>query len=192
MTQEQYDKLAKRTDLTKEQYAEAAKQAIDAAKCIAWSHNNIMFVDLNEVKRTVFYGKVVPLSCQYQKPFNLKGKISNNSDHNTKHLIELFHAVLGLRTETDELLMNYLEVVYHNKSIEEFRQNLLEEVGDVEWYLSKMYEQIYALTGKTKAEVQQMNIDKLQKRYPDKFSNESALTRDTANELSHFDPEENK
>ena len=86
------------------------------------------------------------------------------------------HAIMGLCTEVGELQDAYKRMFYGKRPD---RDNLIEEMGDIEWYLALLREEL----GVTQEEVQQRNIAKLRARYGDRFTSEKALNRDTEAEM---------
>lgn len=61
----------------------------------------------------------------------LAEKTLSNEFHSDKKVERILHASLGLATEIEELLINY--------DVEMDRTNILEEMGDVCWYISIYY-----------------------------------------------------
>lgn len=87
------------------------------------------------------------------------------------------HAVIGLATESVELIEALLESIKSSNPID--RVNLLEELGDINWYHAIL---IDALNGDW-AKVQETNIAKLQARNKGKaFNAEATINRDVAAE----------
>ena len=87
--------------------------------------------------------------------------------------IELLHCVMGICTESGELLDNLKKSFFYNKQIDII--NFKEELGDIMWYISNACR---LLNFDFEKDVLQKNIDKLYKRYPEKFDREKALKRD--------------
>lgn len=84
----------------------------------------------------------------------------------------LLHAALGLCTESSEFADGIKKHVFYGKPID--RVNLIEELGDLAWYMSLAMNELDV----TWEEVWETNIAKLEKRYPDKFTEEAANNRD--------------
>lgn len=80
-----------------------------------------------------------------------------------KYPNDLLNAALGLAGETGEVVDIAKKRVFHG--VEDPPGQLLDELGDVLWYLAWLAAQ----HGATLEEVAARNIDKLQKRYPDGF-----------------------
>jgi len=91
-------------------------------------------------------------------------------------LLQLMHACIGVSTEAGELIDPVKKAVFYGASIDKI--NLMEEVGDVLWYCAI----ILRYTGHTFDDAMERNISKLQKRYPDKFTEENATKRDLKKE----------
>jgi NTP pyrophosphatase (non-canonical NTP hydrolase) len=92
--------------------------------------------------------------------------------------IRLLHATLGLSTEAGEMLDVLKKHIFYGKPIDEV--NLIEEVGDVLWYLSVALDALSS----SYSESMTLNIAKLRKRYGEKFSSERAITRNLEAERS--------
>jgi NTP pyrophosphatase (non-canonical NTP hydrolase) len=87
-------------------------------------------------------------------------------------IIDLIHAGLGISTETGELLDTIKKYIYYGKELDEV--NLIEEVGDIFWYLALFCKSLNV----SFEEVMKKNIEKLEARYPEKFTEEKAINRD--------------
>lgn len=81
--------------------------------------------------------------------------------------VRLNHSVIGLAGETGELASILQKLVYYGKPLtEEVRQHLLEEYGDVLWYVA---EGLNAL-GADMGAVMEANVRKLKARFPDRYT----------------------
>lgn len=85
--------------------------------------------------------------------------------------MRLIHAVLGISGEAGELTDAIKKSVMYGKELNII--HVKEEAGDILWYMSVLLDTI----GSSFEEVMQMNHDKLEKRYPSKFSKEDAIAR---------------
>lgn len=111
------------------------------------------------------------------EPHDLEPIKERLMNHDT---IRLLHAAMGMATEAGEFLDMVKKHVFYGKSLD--FKNGKEELGDQLWYIalgiSVLKENFDAiLTG---------NIEKLRKRYPEKFDENHAINRNTDNELSHL------
>lgn len=86
--------------------------------------------------------------------------------------VNLLHGAIGMSTEAGELLDATKKALFYGKPLD--RTNIIEECGDILWYMAAVLDHY----GVTIEEVQKINIDKLQKRYPEKFEQGKALERD--------------
>ncbi len=84
----------------------------------------------------------------------------------------LIHYVLGVGTEAGELQDAVKRLVAYNKPLDTV--NVKEEIGDIFWYLGRLCDSL----GLTFEECMERNIEKLKTRYPNKFTEHSALNRD--------------
>ena len=85
---------------------------------------------------------------------------------------ELLHAALGAVTEAEELFSAIINHIFYDALLD--AANIFEEIGDIMWYQAIMLR----IFGQTFEEAGRCNIEKLSARFPDKFSEESALNRD--------------
>ncbi len=84
----------------------------------------------------------------------------------------LLNAVMGLNGEAGEVIDHVKKVCFQGHELN--RLHLIEELGDVAWYLAVCCEAIDT----TLEEVLQNNIDKLRKRYPDGFDKSRSINRE--------------
>lgn len=87
-------------------------------------------------------------------------------------ILQLLHAAMGMQTEAAEFTDMLKKHIFYGKPLD--RVNLIEELGDQTWYERIAIDALET----TLVEVYQRNIEKLRKRYPEKFSEEKALNRD--------------
>lgn len=78
---------------------------------------------------------------------------------------------LGLSGEAGEVADLIKKIVFHDAAYD--REKLVKELGDVRWY----FEFILATFGITMEEVEQKNIEKLRKRFPNGFSAQDAARK---------------
>lgn len=107
-------------------------------------------------------------------------KFANRLDHQFD-VINLLHATMGISTEAGELLDALKKHLAYGKEID--KVNLAEEVGDVLWYVAIILREL----NMSFEEVMDMNINKLQRRFPDKFTEEAALNRDLNKEREQLE-----
>ena len=88
------------------------------------------------------------------------------------------HMAYGLVTESGEILDALKKHKFYKRDLN--TQNIREEIGDLCWYLYQLCEEV----GYTMEDARRDNIEKLAKRYPEKF--EDIINRDTKAELSHL------
>lgn len=85
---------------------------------------------------------------------------------------QLLHAAIGLSTESGELLDSVKKCLFYGKPLDEV--NYKEELGDILWYVACACKAM----NWSMEDIMQMNINKLTKRYPEKFTVEAAYQRD--------------
>lgn len=92
----------------------------------------------------------------------------------TPEKIDLWHHATGLATEAGELLDAAKRICIYDQSIDEHKENIIEELGDAMFYARGAMQRIDVLLG----DVLQANMEKLLKRYPDyNYSDEAAKER---------------
>ena len=95
--------------------------------------------------------------------------------HDTENM-RLLHAAIGLCTESGEMQDQLKKHIFYGKELDKI--NLIEEMGDLFWYLAIMADELNV----SFEEIQEGNIKKLKKRYEGKFGETKAKNRDLAAE----------
>lgn len=85
--------------------------------------------------------------------------------------MHITHMAIGIATEAGEILDVAKKHLCYDKPLD--RENLIEELGDLEFYMEAMR----AAIGVSREEVLRHNIEKLSKRYKASFTNEEAEAR---------------
>jgi NTP pyrophosphatase (non-canonical NTP hydrolase) len=93
-----------------------------------------------------------------------------------RRAIRLLHGSCGLATEAGELLDTIKKYAFYGKEIDTV--NVVEEVGDLMWYCAIILDELNVEF----EDVMEKNISKLKARYGEKFSENSANTRDLSRE----------
>lgn len=70
---------------------------------------------------------------EWKKYLELSEKTLSSEFHVGKQTENILHAVMGICTELEELMDNYVEI---NTTLEATNWNKLEEIGDIFWYLA--------------------------------------------------------
>lgn len=86
-------------------------------------------------------------------------------------LVGLINDALGVAGEAGEIADHIKKVVYHGHELD--IEHLLKECGDEFWYLADIARRLNAKLSR----VAGMNIEKLQKRYPDGFDEQKSINR---------------
>jgi NTP pyrophosphatase (non-canonical NTP hydrolase) len=97
-------------------------------------------------------------------------------------LLKLNHAATGMVTEAAEAADILKKHLYYGKPLDIV--HLSEEVGDLMWYLHLIFSACPELS---MAKILEANNAKLRARYPEKFSEESAINRDVDAERKILD-----
>jgi NTP pyrophosphatase (non-canonical NTP hydrolase) len=90
--------------------------------------------------------------------------------------VDLLHAGMGMTTEAGEFMDALKKHLIYGKPLDIV--NLKEEIGDYLWYAAVALRAI----GGSFEECMDLNIAKLRKRFPDKFTETEAIHRDTVAE----------
>jgi NTP pyrophosphatase (non-canonical NTP hydrolase) len=86
--------------------------------------------------------------------------------------LRTMHHLIGLQTELGELVDAYKKTIYYGQPLDTV--NVLEEVGDLEYYLELFCDSV----GVDRAQARETVVNKLKLRYPDKFTQKDAIDRD--------------
>lgn len=89
-------------------------------------------------------------------------------DHGNNHLV---HMALGIAGEAGELVDVIKKATIYNRTLD--RKNIIEELGDLEWYMQGLRSWL----GVTREQVLQYNIEKLNLRYPQRYTDQAAQER---------------
>lgn len=89
---------------------------------------------------------------------------------------DLLHAAIGLATEAGEFQDALKKHIFYGKELDTV--NLREELGDILWYVALA---LRTLDSDFETEMR-INIEKLQARFPSKFTEEDAEVRDLVKE----------
>ncbi len=84
---------------------------------------------------------------------------------------DLVHAALGLSGEAGEFTDAVKKSYIYGKPLDV--HNLIEELGDAMWYIALAASKL----GVGLEDIMQLNIQKLQRRYPEKYSDADAIAR---------------
>jgi NTP pyrophosphatase (non-canonical NTP hydrolase) len=81
------------------------------------------------------------------------------------------HGVIGIITEAGELLDAIKKGIFYGQVID--KENIKEELGDIMWYIAILLREF----DWDMKDILSDNIDKLKKRYPEKFTTENSKLR---------------
>jgi NTP pyrophosphatase (non-canonical NTP hydrolase) len=128
-------------------------------------------VNLDAMKKALFYGKKSDLVDHHVRVTESREDLDHIED------TDIVHAILGLHTETAELVQ-ILNQAMVSGELQLDRLKVLNEAGDVLWYLALLFRALET----TFENVAGANIDKLKIRYPEKFAAEQAISPNHAEE----------
>lgn len=89
----------------------------------------------------------------------------------TPSIARLMHSAAGLCTESGELLDMLKKHINYGKEFD--KTNAIEELGDLMWYIAIACDEL----GVSLDDIMKINIDKLKKRYGEKYSDDKAINR---------------
>lgn len=179
---EEYSKDAMRTESTIEQVRLNPVFFLSVLE-VAIAAGNM----LDQMKKHAFYEKdydVDSIVANFHQIVSgldgIKGSVAELESNETNFEIDprIFHAIVGISTESTELL-EALDI--NGTNIDAI--NLLEESFDIDWY---QFILMSALGGNLE-NVWDKGIEKLKLRYPDKFTNKNATNRDLDAERTVLD-----
>lgn len=130
-------------------------------------------VKLDAIKKTLFYGR----DCGVPAPGDNTATLAklpewiSDRPEDDAAAVNVIHAIIGKATEAGELL-EALSATAEGAVFDDV--NALEEVGDGFWYDALLLRAI----GSNFGEAQAVNIAKLRKRFPQKFTEHDANNRD--------------
>ncbi len=137
---------------------------------------------LDALKKNIFYGKEINETDWDSNLENIKDVIGGRLlEADTKSIIDpeplsldprLFHALIGIATESTELIEAIQKALHNDVDIDHV--NVQEELGDLNWYQAIA---IDASDADWDA-ILDTNIAKLKHRYPEKFTADRAINRD--------------
>lgn len=96
--------------------------------------------------------------------------------------LRILHALMGLQTETGELTDAVKRHIFYGAELD--KVNLVEEIGDVFWYIAILLDELKVDVGDKASfeHAMKVNIEKLRARYPNKFTEYDAVNRDLKTE----------
>lgn len=191
---ESYMDLAHRTELNASDYiTKVVPRLGDVCLLhgflVSAGHMSILGSQVDLLKRAIFYGKELPEGVRVtlseavaQSRLNYDPVVVQEKFKSNIHLTRCLHAIIGIMTEVGELVDSFVHHVYGEKPLD--WTNIVEEVGDLMWYVVILFD-ILRMFGSTEPlTVLQLNIDKLRARYGERFNEFDALVRDLVNERS--------
>jgi len=134
---------------------------------------------LDDLKKNIYYGKNINSMKwlnQLSEIITISptiNKLPDVADQQTLNVDpRLFHAIVGLATESTELVEAILKAIENETDIDHV--NVQEELGDLNWYQAIAVDASDADWDK----ILETNINKLKHRYPEKFTSKDAINRD--------------
>lgn len=129
--------------------------------------------DLSAVKKGYFYGK------NTQTLLALHSRLQGESADLTPFVDDgVLHGIIGIGTEATELAS--LVVESYHEGIPVNRHDVIDECGDILWYVNRAL----VAAGSSIGEAMAKNIAKLRARFPNQFSLEAWEARDKGAELA--------
>lgn len=135
---------------------------------------------LDKLKKALFYGKGIQ-STYTDTVANFYDTVPPEEvGHDWPSNVQpvAIHSILGIATESVELVQNLREALVTNKELDYV--NVVEEFGDIFWYMHIPF--IYSAINQDINPVLRKNLLKLYARFSDKFDKEKAINRDLSKE----------
>lgn len=146
---------------------------------------------LDQIKKHVFYGReykvdlfngdyqlmVTTLTHMAHKSIRINGTPEEMAEETITEINpRIFHAIIGIATESTELCESLYDILTNRKEID--LVNLREENADLNWYQAIFYDVMKELghEGTWNGDLEK-NIAKLKVRYPEKFTKKDAINR---------------
>lgn len=101
----------------------------------------------------------------------------------TPEKVDLWHMLTGMETEIGEIATTLKAHIIYNKELD--LNNLIEEYGDLEFYMQGMRD----ILGIDRGETLHHNLQKLNTRYPTGYTDQNAIERLDKNDVDRIDLE---
>jgi hypothetical protein len=135
------------------------------------------------MKKNIFYGKpikAVLVDAELERISHLVTKLKGLSSCGSTDVIDInprvLHGVIGKFTEVGELIEAVMSAHVTDEPLDSV--NVMEELGDDQWYNAILTDELGIDMGITQDTV----IAKLKSRFPDKFDADKAINRDVVTE----------
>lgn len=142
--------------------------------------------ELDKLKKHIFYGKPLPAedgeSYLEKYDFNTQELAVEPSEKT----LRLLHGILGIATEAGELTQPLADHLFEGAELDKI--NVLEELGDADWYKSILFN---SLEEDSFEPTWEKIINKLKARYGAKFNAHGAVNRDLSAERAILEGEAN-
>ena len=149
---------------------------------------------LDEIKKYLFYGKESKFLTNFESEEwhlmknGLAPTVESFMEHvdviqDSEQMMRLLHGVIGINTEGGELIEAFLSAA---KTNEIDTTNIMEEIGDVNWYEAIISDALGFEVGEANERV----IKKLRNRFPHKFTEGHAINRDLGTERKTLEGQE--
>lgn len=181
VTAENYHILATKTESpVTEEMKNRILMALPLIKELLDEQINLSF-RMDRLKKYLFYNKNNGVSLN--ENFVFDPKVGERIVSNV--VVRLLHSVLGLSSETGEIMEALVGHVFDGLTLDKI--NIKEEFGDVSWYTGIGCDAVDT----TLLQVLTTNIEKLEVRYPEKFTTYHAENRDLESERKVLEHSEN-
>jgi NTP pyrophosphatase (non-canonical NTP hydrolase) len=167
----QYEQEALRTE--SKDYTEVAERIFNN-----YGHLKFLLTQFVEISKDI---DLMKKRIMYNKEVVIAGGVSETSVeecNSAANYARLMHGVIGIATEPAEIVEAVLKSFESNKSMDFV--NLKEEVGDQLFYQNLILQE----SGSSFEEAADLNIAKLDARYPKGFTEHDAINRNLAVERS--------
>jgi NTP pyrophosphatase (non-canonical NTP hydrolase) len=121
-------------------------------------------------------GNFIDFNCYINDAVKTECEYGSGPRERLDGILRILHSTMGISTESGELLDAIKKHVFYGKKLDFI--NIKEELGDLFWYIAVLCDDLNIDIGG----ILNKNIEKLKSRYPNRFTEESAINRDLKKE----------
>ena len=168
-----YGQMLNRPDLGLRDWLQhALEETLDQANYLQAAIHHLDLQEKRPMEPTV--PATTPVADLVVTPDDYQRLACRTAPPGEKPLAALVHCALGITTEAGEYATEVKRAhIYGKPMTDEMRAHMIEELGDTMWYVAYACAALDVKLGT----VLQQNIDKLRKRFPEKFTQEAAEAR---------------
>jgi len=176
----------KQGDIVTWNYVDELPKDADKTCVVAWIGNSVRvfnfeekkFFEINKYSATFYrWEEEKPIVSKMTPEEYQRQAMKTESKAEFTRMERLLHASMGLSTEAGEILDAMKKHIYYDKTLDLI--NIKEELGDTLWYVAQAIDVLQDMEEDISwSGIMETNIEKLRKRYGEKFDREKAVNRD--------------